>query len=201
MQPAPPKLLAGQAEDFSGSLNPERYSEFMTDFPALLSGRTSWRREFAAPVRAFLRTEAGSSGVLAGGDRARAALGQPRARDSYESFWRTELAMRLGDDELSLDLREWINSGLMTLFFLVVGLEARREFDLGDLRDRQPVRAAVAAGVAGHGAPGADLPGLQPRAARARTAGAWRCPPTPRWRSACSRWSAAAYPIGSGSSC
>jgi Na+/H+ antiporter NhaA len=68
---------------------------------------------------------------------------------------------------VSLTLREWVNSGLMTLFFLVVGLEARREFDLGDLRDRRRFILPAAAGVAGmivpiaiflainHGGPGA----------------------------------------------
>ena len=52
------------------------------------------------------------------------------------------------------DLRTWVNSGLMTLFFLVVGLEARREFDLGDLRDRSRFVLPLLAGVAGDAGPG-----------------------------------------------
>jgi Na+/H+ antiporter NhaA len=48
-----------------------------------------------------------------------------------------------------LDLRTWINSGLMTLFFLVIGLEARREFDLGELRDRTRFVLPCVAGLAG----------------------------------------------------
>ena len=43
----------------------------------------------------------------------------------------------IGSAGIDQDFRTWLNSGLMTLFFLVVGLEARREFDLGDLRDRR----------------------------------------------------------------
>src|SRR5437016_5190112 len=111
----------------------------MADLSGLWGGRTDWRREFAAPLRAFLRTEAGRSGVLAPG--------------LYDEFWRTDLSIGLGRGELSLDLREWINSGLMTLFFLVVGLEARREFDLGDLRDRTRFVLPMLAGVAGMIAP------------------------------------------------
>lgn len=124
----------------------------VADFSGLLSGRTNWRREFAAPLRAFLRTEAGSSGVLAGAI-VLALLWANLAPGMYDDFWRTEFSLGLGHDHLSLDLREWINSGLMTLFFLVVGLEARREFDLGDLRERSRFVLPMLAGVAGMIAP------------------------------------------------
>lgn len=124
----------------------------MADFPALLSGRTNWRREFAAPMRSFLRTEAGSSGVLAAAILI-ALLWANLAPGSYDDFWRTDLSFELGHHAFGLDLREWINSGLMTLFFLVVGLEARREFDLGDLRDRSRFVLPVLAGVSGMAAP------------------------------------------------
>ncbi|GAA1689780.1 Na+/H+ antiporter NhaA [Kribbella yunnanensis] len=124
----------------------------MADFPALLSGRTNWRREFAAPMRSFLRTEAGSSGVLAAAILI-ALLWANLAPGSYDEFWRTDLSFELGHRAFGLDLREWINSGLMTLFFLVVGLEARREFDLGDLRDRSRFVLPVLAGVSGMVAP------------------------------------------------
>jgi Na+/H+ antiporter NhaA len=124
----------------------------MADVAGLLGGRTDWRREFAAPLRAFLRTEAGSSGVLAAAIVV-ALLWANVAPGLYDDVWRTDLSVALGHDELSLDLREWINSGLMTLFFLVVGLEARREFDLGDLRDRARFVLPMLAGIAGMIAP------------------------------------------------
>jgi Na+/H+ antiporter NhaA len=56
--------------------------------------------------------------------------------DSYESVWTTTLSIDVGGSGVELNLREWVSSGLMTLFFFVVGLEARRELDLGELRDR-----------------------------------------------------------------
>ena len=62
---------------------------------------------------------------------------------SYERLG-DPLAITAGDCRVSLTLREWINSGLMTFFFFVVGLEARREFDLGELRERRRVAAAPA---------------------------------------------------------
>jgi Na+/H+ antiporter NhaA len=67
---------------------------------------------------------------------------------TYDSVWTTDFSLRLGDHVLSQDLRHWVNDGLMTIFFFVVGLEARREFDLGELRDRYrlPVPALAALG-------------------------------------------------------
>ncbi|MET9317207.1 Na+/H+ antiporter NhaA [Kribbella sp. NPDC003505] len=120
----------------------------MADLSGLLSGRTDWRRGFAAPMRAFLRTEAGSSGVLAAAIVV-ALLWANVSPETYDEVWRTDLSIGLGHDVLRLDLQEWINSGLMTLFFLVVGLEARREFDLGDLRDRSRFVLPMLAGVTG----------------------------------------------------
>jgi len=68
---------------------------------------------------------------------------------SYESLWRTTLSVDLGGAGISLDLRGWINSGLMTFFFFVVGLEARREFDLGELRERRRFALPMLAGLCG----------------------------------------------------
>jgi Na+/H+ antiporter NhaA len=110
--------------------------------------RTPWSRQIAAPLRQFLRTEAGSAGVLVAAIVI-ALVWANVADSSYEAFWHTRFAVSLGDATLGRDLRTWVNSGLMTLFFLVVGLEARREFDLGDLRDRRRFLLPLVAGVVG----------------------------------------------------
>ncbi len=68
---------------------------------------------------------------------------------SYADVWRTQLSVRLGHSALSMDLRGWINSGLMSFFFLVIGLEARREFDIGEFRERPRVVLPLLAGVGG----------------------------------------------------
>jgi Na+/H+ antiporter NhaA len=102
---------------------------------AAFSERTAWARNVAAPVRDFLNTESGGAIVLLAATLA--ALLWANASSSYESVWTTKLSIQLGGDGISLELREWINQGLMTLFFLVVGLEAKRELDLGALRERQ----------------------------------------------------------------
>jgi Na+/H+ antiporter NhaA len=68
---------------------------------------------------------------------------------SYERVWSTRLAIDLGRWGVALDLRDWVNSGLMTFFFFVVGLEARREFDLGELRERRRFALPILAGGGG----------------------------------------------------
>jgi Na+/H+ antiporter NhaA len=110
--------------------------------------QTYTRRAVVAPFRSFLRTESGSAGVLVVAIVA-ALVWANVAPDSYQSVWGTPLSIRLGDHSVTRDLRTWVNSGLMTFFFLVVGLEARREIDLGDLRDRRRLVLPLVAGTAG----------------------------------------------------
>ncbi|MFL6050733.1 MAG: Na+/H+ antiporter NhaA [Gaiellales bacterium] len=112
------------------------------------SGKTAWARNLETPLREFIGTETGSAGVLLAATIA-ALLWINVDSSSYRSVWETDLAVRLGDHSINLDLRGWLNSGLMTLFFFVVGLEARREFDMGELRQRRRVALPVLAGIGG----------------------------------------------------
>jgi Na+/H+ antiporter NhaA len=113
-----------------------------------LSGRTAWARGLETPLRTFLRTESGSAVVLLAATLAALVWANVDAT-SYRSVWETPLSIRLGGWGISQNLRGWVNSGLMTLFFFVVGLEARREFDMGELRERRRVALPLAAGIGG----------------------------------------------------
>ena len=111
-------------------------------------GRTAWARNMAAPVRSFLSTETGGAIVMLGA--AIVALAWANASPhSYASVWNTRLSVRIGSDGLATDLRHWVNEGLMTLFFLVVGLEAKRQLDLGELRERRRLAVPVLAAIGG----------------------------------------------------
>jgi Na+/H+ antiporter NhaA len=112
------------------------------------TGRTAWARSVQTPLRAFLRTETGGAAVLLAAALA-ALLWANVDASSYDSVWTTRVSVRVGDGGVALDLREWVNSGLMTFFFFVVGLEARRELDLGELRDRRRFALPLLAGVSG----------------------------------------------------
>jgi Na+/H+ antiporter NhaA len=95
-----------------------------------------------------MRTEMGSASVLFGGTVA-ALVWANISLASYNRFWATGLAASLGHYRLSLDLHQFVNSGLMAFFFLVVGLEARREFDMGELRVRSRLMLPLLAGIGG----------------------------------------------------
>ncbi len=107
-------------------------SALATATASAFGGRTAWARNMTAPVRNFLSTESGGAIVMLGA--AVAALVWANADPhSYSSVWNSRLTISLNHHGISGTLRTWVNQGLMTLFFLVVGLEAKRELDHGEL--------------------------------------------------------------------
>jgi Na+/H+ antiporter NhaA len=109
---------------------------------------TAWTSSGRTPLRQFLRTETGSATILVGATVV-ALIWSNVASGSYEGFWTTRLTAGAGGHGMNMDLREFVNSGLMALFFLVVGLEARREWDMGELRVRSRVTLPFFAGLGG----------------------------------------------------
>ncbi len=111
------------------------------------SSLTAWLQRDTT-LRRFLRTETASGALLLA-----AAMGAliwvNVDASSYDRVWTTRLSVHLGRAAVSMDVRGWINSGLMSFFFLVVGLEARREFDIGEFRERPRIILPVLAGLGG----------------------------------------------------
>ena len=122
------------------------------DVAAALAARqqtsTVWTTATQTPLRQFLSTETGSATILAVATLA-ALIWSNVATGSYERLWATELSVNVAGHGIVMDLREFVNSGLMALFFLVVGLEARREWDMGELRIRSRVTLPLLAGLGG----------------------------------------------------
>ena len=69
------------------------------------------------------------------------------------AFWQQDLGLTFGGLSFSMSLLHWINDGLLTLFFLVVGLEIKREFTVGHLTGWRSAALAVAGALGGMVAP------------------------------------------------
>lgn len=78
-----------------------------------------------------------------------AALIWANVGSSYDTFWHIDLGVVAGSRHVSLPLYEWVNEALMAVFFFALGLEVRREFAVGDLRDRDQAILPVVAALGG----------------------------------------------------
>ena len=106
-----------------------------------------------APLREYLREEAAGGVVLMAA--AALALGWANSpwRAAYTALWQTPLAVQLGRFAIEADLRHWVSDGLMTLFFLVIGLEIKRELVAGELRTWRGAALPVVAAAGGMAVP------------------------------------------------
>jgi len=97
----------------------------------------------------FFRTEtAGGSVLLLFGIAALVLANSPLA-EAYERFWQIRLTFGITEHSLSLTLHQWINDGLMAMFFLLVGLEIKRELVVGELASARKAALAIACAIGG----------------------------------------------------
>jgi NhaA family Na+:H+ antiporter len=68
---------------------------------------------------------------------------------AFEEFWTSSAGFNVGASQFHLATREWVNDGLLTIFFLVVGLEIKREFTVGRLATAQAAALPFAAAAGG----------------------------------------------------
>ena len=106
-------------------------------------------RMILQPVQAFLETEAASGLLLLVAAVIALVWANSPWRDTYEQVWRTDLSLRLGRWVVREDLGGWVGDGFMALFFLVAGLEIKRELLTGELRDRRAAVLPVIAALGG----------------------------------------------------
>ena len=103
----------------------------------------------------FFRTETiGGLVLLAFGLAALAIANSPFAK-LYDHLWEIPLTLGIVDHQLSLSLHEWINDGLMAVFFLLVGLEIKRELLAGELSSAQQAALPIACAIGGMVVPAA----------------------------------------------
>jgi NhaA family Na+:H+ antiporter len=107
------------------------------------------------PLQSFLEAESSSAVLLLGAATIALVWANSPFRESYQDLWETVVTIRVGGWELSEDLRHWVNDGLMALFFLVVGLEIKRELLTGELRDPRAAALPALAALGGMVVPAA----------------------------------------------
>jgi NhaA family Na+:H+ antiporter len=102
-----------------------------------------------APFREFSRREASGGVLLMVAALVALVWANSPFADSYAGLWETRLTIGVGDLALSKPLLLWINDGLMAVFFLVVGLEIKREVLVGELATSRKAMLPIAAAVGG----------------------------------------------------
>lgn len=122
----------------------------------------------SAALETFLRDESISGKLILGATTLALIVVNSPLHDAYEHFWQLDLGIGLGSWDLSQSLRHWVNEGLMAIFFLVVGLEIKREFVHGELRELKMASLPIAAALGGMAVPAFIYAGLNtaPDAAR-----------------------------------
>ncbi|WP_432492609.1 Na+/H+ antiporter NhaA [Kineococcus gypseus] len=108
--------------------------------------------QLSVPLRRLLRTEATGSALLLGAT-VLALVWANVPGGGYDALWHTRLSFQLGGHGVDLDLRHWVNDGLMVFFFFIVGMEVRRELSMGELTQRSRLAVPALAALAGLAVP------------------------------------------------
>lgn len=117
--------------------------------PASWSPARRVARAVSAPVERFLAVEASSGMLLLAVALIALVWANSPWSGAYEALWSTPLGFSAGGLSFVRDLRWWVNDGLMTVFFFVVGLEIRREVYQGELSELRRAALPVAAAIGG----------------------------------------------------
>jgi len=114
-----------------------------------MSSQESLTGQIIRPFQKFAKTEASGGILLLLCTAAALVWANSPWASSYINLWQTKLTVGLGSFILSKPLLLWINDGLMTVFFFVVGLEIKRELLVGELASAKQAAFPIAAALGG----------------------------------------------------
>jgi NhaA family Na+:H+ antiporter len=106
-------------------------------------------RRVVSPLRDFFHQEAAGGIVLVAATVIALIWANSPWKESYFHLWHTQMSITIGTHSIDLDLQEWVNDALMAIFFLVVGLEIKREVVEGELRDPRTAALPAIAAIGG----------------------------------------------------
>lgn len=101
------------------------------------------------PLQEFTGKQVTSSLLLMACTATALVLANSPLAESYAHLLHTPIALTLGEQQFSLSLQHWINEALMGFFFLLVGLELKRELMVGELADPRRAALPIAAALGG----------------------------------------------------
>jgi NhaA family Na+:H+ antiporter len=101
------------------------------------------------PLQNFIQEESSSGIVLLACTVIALVLSNSPLSDAYHDFWELEFSIELAGYQVSESLRDWINDGLMAMFFFVVGLELKREIIGGELSNLRNAMLPLGAAFGG----------------------------------------------------
>ncbi len=101
------------------------------------------------PFQGFFQTESAGGVVLFLSGCVAVALANSPWASYYHDAWRLPISIDIAGRELSLTLLQWINDGLMAIFFLLVGLEIKRELIAGELATPRQAALPIAGAIGG----------------------------------------------------
>ena len=127
----------------------------MADVARRLAGSPTLLGVLLRPVERFLATESASGVVLIAAALVAFAWANSPWADAYAHLQHVEAGVTLGGAGLRLSLAHWVNDGLMAIFFVVVGLEIKRELLVGELAGWQRASLPVAGALGGMVVPAA----------------------------------------------
>ncbi|MCO6440357.1 MAG: Na+/H+ antiporter NhaA [Nitrococcus mobilis] len=105
--------------------------------------------QLTKPFARFLRIEAAGGVILLLFTVAALVLSNSSLAHFFVGAWETPVRFQIGSFEFGRSLREWINDGLMTLFFFLVALELKRELVLGELSKPRMAALSIAGALGG----------------------------------------------------
>jgi hypothetical protein len=150
--------------------------------------RVPLKDRLVAPVIAFAENEATGGLILMASSVIALLWANLAPAHAYHDFWNTKLQLAFGDAVGKMSLHHFINDGFMALFFLLVGLEIKREFLIGELRDLRKASLSVFAAIGGMVVPAGifliiNAQGGDPRGWRRPATSAAACtgPRPPHW--------------------
>jgi NhaA family Na+:H+ antiporter len=120
-----------------------------------LGSRRALARYVGRPLARFVDVEASGGIVLLVAAAVALVWANSPWQDGYHDLWHTEIRFEVGSYRFEDTLLHLINDGLMAVFFFVVGLEIKREFVVGELRDRRRAAVPVVAALGGMVVPAA----------------------------------------------